>query len=125
MLSSLVDLSTPAALDEFLATSAQRAVLIYKHSMTCGTSAYAFEEVQDVMNTVPDLSVGFVRVQAARAVSNEIARRFDVRHESPQALLIQGGVVVWRASHYGVTAPAIAAALGASRRESSPVGRKP
>src|SRR5687767_3437299 len=111
MPSSLVDLSTIAALDEFLATSVQRAVLIYKHSMTCGTSAHAFEEVQDLMSTVADLSVGFVRVQTARAVSNEIARRFGVRHESPQALLIDGGVVAWRASHYGVTAAAIAAAL--------------
>jgi hypothetical protein len=34
-----------------------------------------------------------------------------VRHETPQALLIQDGRVVWSASHFRVTADAVGAAL--------------
>jgi len=34
-----------------------------------------------------------------------------VRHESPQVLILKEGRVVWHASHYGVTATAVAREL--------------
>jgi bacillithiol system protein YtxJ len=111
MSNRLIELRTVAALDDLLA-SPHKPVLIYKHSMTCGTSAYAYEEILDLVAGLPaDVSIGMVRVQTARAVSDEIAQRFQVRHESPQVLLLRDGDVVWRASHFGVTAEAIEAAL--------------
>lgn len=105
-----IDILSIDELDNLL--TAQGPILIYKHSLTCGTSARAYEEIQDLVASVTEgVSVGVVRVQVARAVSNEIARRFGVRHESPQVLLLRDGKVVWRASHYGVTAEAIGNAL--------------
>ena len=111
--SLLVDLSSIEALDTFLEASAERPVLIYKHSLTCGSSAAAFEELQDLLAEPSfGVAVGMVKVQLARAVSNEIARRFGVRHESPQILLIKGGRVAWSASHFNVTTESISGALG-------------
>ena len=111
----LTPLETVADLDAALARSVVRPVLIFKHSITCGTSEVAREEVEELIESIDreawpvDLYV--VRVQPARAVSNEIETRLRVRHESPQVLLVNNGQVVWRASHYRVTATAMAAAL--------------
>jgi len=50
-------------------------------------------------------------VQTHRAVSNAIAQKLGIRHETPQALLVKGGRVVWSASHFRVTAAAVENAL--------------
>ena len=52
-----------------------------------------------------------VTVQTHRAVSNAIAQKLGIRHETPQALLVKDGRVVWSASHFGVTAAAVEDAL--------------
>jgi monothiol bacilliredoxin len=48
-----------------------------------------------------------VTVQTHRALSNAIAQKLGVRHETPQALLVKNGRVVWSASHFRVTAAAV------------------
>ena len=108
----LKPLSTIEDLDAAIAASASRPVLIFKHSATCGTSAMAAEEIDDLAAAAPlPADIYVLRIQSARALSNEIERRFRVRHESPQILLIRDGTVVWSATHYRVTAAAIAAAV--------------
>ena len=57
-----------------------------------------------------------VTVQTHRDVSNAVATRLGVRHETPQALLVRDGQVIWTASHFRVTAQAVAAALAAAAR---------
>jgi bacillithiol system protein YtxJ len=52
-----------------------------------------------------------VIVQSHREVSNDAARRLGIRHETPQALLIRDGKVLWHASHFRVTASSIASAI--------------
>jgi bacillithiol system protein YtxJ len=108
----LKPLSTIEELDAAIADSAARPILIFKHSATCGTSAMASEEIDDlVAGPALNADLYLVRIQATRALSNEIERRLRVRHESPQVLLIRHGQVVWSATHYRVTAAAIAAAV--------------
>ena len=112
MTTSLTNLQSLEDLDSFLASAGTDPVLLYKHSLTCGTSGLAFEEIQDLAASRPAaLRIGVVRVQPAREVSTEIARRYGVRHESPQVLLMQNGRVLWHASHFRVTADGITDAL--------------
>jgi bacillithiol system protein YtxJ len=40
-----------------------------------------------------------------------VSARLGVRHETPQALLIRDRRVVWSASHFRVTADAVAKAI--------------
>ena len=40
-------------------------------------------------------------------------KKLGVRHETPQALLIRDGRVVWSASHFRVTADAVVDAINA------------
>jgi bacillithiol system protein YtxJ len=105
------DLQSPADLDEAIRRSHEQPVVIFKHSATCGTSAMAHEEIEAFIEGAPWADVFVVSVHGGRALSNEIARRFQVRHESPQALVIRDGKVAWHASHFRVTGDAVAAAL--------------
>jgi bacillithiol system protein YtxJ len=105
-------LTDAAQLDALLRESADRPVLILKHSRSCGTSAYAFDELRDHLRQAESTArYAVVTVQTHRALSADIATRLGVRHETPQALLVVDGRVVWQASHYRVTADAIAKAI--------------
>lgn len=108
----LKELTTTEELDAAFALSAAQPILIYKHSLTCGTSGLAYEEVLDLAegSMLPG-SAFLVRIQAARDVSQAIEDRLGIRHESPQVLLIVEGRVVWHASHFRVTARAISEAM--------------
>jgi thioredoxin 1 len=110
---SFQDLETEADLDRALAASHSHPILLYKHSRTCGSSGYAAEEIATWLDAAAPtpIAVHTVRIQAARPVSQAIASRFGVRHESPQVLLISEGTVRWHASHFSITADAIDAAV--------------
>jgi bacillithiol system protein YtxJ len=111
---------TVDALNELLAGTSERPALIFKHSLSCGTSAMAMEEMTELVASGPlDAEVALVRVQAARAVSDAIATQLKVRHESPQVLLVRAGQVIWSATHWNVTSDAVRAAVG--RLASAPV----
>lgn len=104
-------LTNPEQLDAAVAESFQRPVILFKHSYTCGTSAEAHEELTSVLETGAMGAWYLVDVRAARPVSQLIAERFGIRHESPQLLLLVAGQVRWSGSHYRVTGPAVQAAL--------------
>ena len=59
-----------------------------------------------------DPDVYRIVVQSARALSNEVAARFGIRHESPQVLVVRDGAVVHHASHMAVSARRIREAAG-------------
>ncbi len=44
----------------------------------------------------------FLDLLKYRSISNLIARKFDIPHQSPQLILIKDGEVVDHSSHYGV-----------------------
>lgn len=108
-------------LEALLAQTTNRPLLLYKHSLTCGTSAYAFDELSDHLDRSPTgADYAMVAVQTHREVSNEIARRLGVRHETPQVILVRDGQPVWTASHFRVTAAAVEQALAAHLAEAPP-----
>ena len=114
----ITPLETLDDLTAALARSTETPVLLFKHSTTCGLSAMAAQEVADLLNGAAiDADVFVVDVRGRRDVSNAIAQRLNVRHESPQVLLVQDNVVRWHRSHASVTAQAIAQALQHARPE--------
>ena len=100
-------------LDRLLESSAHRPVLLFKHSYACGTSAEALDELIAHLDEQrrDDTDYAVVTVQTHREISNAVSSRLGVRHETPQALLIRHGRVIWSASHFRVTADAMAKAL--------------
>ena len=109
-------IETENDLEALLASSSERPVLLFKHSNACPISSRAHGEIARLLEGEPDQKFGFgmVVVQQARALSSAIEQRFGVRHESPQAIVIRDGKVVWNASHFDVTRDRVADALEAA-----------
>ena len=93
-------------LEEVFAKSNEKPVALFKHSVTCPISSDVYQEIKNV-----DAEINLVVVQTARNVSNEIAARTGIRHESPQAIVIKEGKAVYHASHYDITAEAVSGSL--------------
>ena len=87
------------SLDRLFTQSYERPIVLLKHSMTCGISSGVYRIVETVA-----ADVNVVVIQTHRELSNEIAARTGVRHESPQALVIRDGRPVYHASHYDIEA---------------------
>ena len=69
----------------------------------------------DQAQSPADATYAVVTVQTHRDVSNAVARKLGVRHETPQALLVRDGRMVWSASHFRVTAAAVEDAISRSQ----------
>jgi len=99
-------------LDAALLRAQAEPIVIFKHSPSCGVSAQAAEDIAEMLDTtVFPLPLYVVSVRAQREVSEAITRRFGIRHESPQVLLVQGDAVLWHASHFRVSGPEIQSAV--------------
>lgn len=101
-LTSLADIS---GLEAAIAESRQRPVLLFKHSRTCGISCEAFDELHaHLAESTIDAAYKLITVQSHRRVADEVVSMLGIRHESPQAILIRDGSVVWHGSHFRITA---------------------
>ena len=102
MIANFIKVSKQEELDVLFEKSSEQPVFLFKHSLTCPISSGVFEIVSGI-----DADIYLVVVQHSREISNEIAERTGVRHESPQAIIIKDSKPVYHASHYDVTAQKI------------------
>lgn len=85
------------------ALKAPVAVLL-KYSTTCPISANARREITAFEGRHPDAAVYGIDVHRARDVSNELAGRLGVEHESPQLFVLRGGEPVYTVTHWDISA---------------------
>ncbi len=83
-------------------------LFLMKHSLTCPISGAAYQEYQQYAEGQPQIPTYFLAVQDARPLSNEIADRFQIKHESPQAILFINGKPVWNTSHWKIKVKSLA-----------------
>ncbi|MBZ4044375.1 bacillithiol system redox-active protein YtxJ [Flavobacterium hibisci] len=101
------ELTNILQLQEVEAISHEKPVVIFKHSTRCSISRMAlkqFEREYDLENVI---DAYFLDLIAHRDVSNEIASKFGVYHESPQLILIKNGKAVYDVSHSDIDATAL------------------
>jgi bacillithiol system protein YtxJ len=98
-------------LEQLLERSKTNPVLIFKHSTQCAISDEVHSEFLSFAEQAQGLESTVVLVIENRRLSNAIAQRFGIRHESPQALLIKDARVVWHASHWNITSESLNKAL--------------
>ena len=92
-------------LNEIINESTEKPVAIFKHSTTCGISRMAWNLFQKNYNISDDqMSFYYLDLLAYRGISNEVASRFGVQHQSPQLIVIKDGKVVYNASHENIDA---------------------
>ena len=84
--------------------------IFIKHSLTCPISKAAFDEYEQFVSEHENVPSYYLYVQEAKELSNHIAENFEIKHESPQALLFEDGKVKWNASHRSITKEALVTA---------------
>jgi bacillithiol system protein YtxJ len=107
-------LTTVEQFETLLQTSRHQPVVIFKHSPACGTSAQAHDELETLLQEDPGAGVFLVNVLTNRSLSQLIAARCRVRHESPQVLVLQEEQVRWHGSHFRVTAGNVKKAIAST-----------
>lgn len=91
-------------LNEIIELSFEKPVLIFKHSTRCSISRFALKQFENEYDfSIDKLQPYFLDLLAYRSISNEIASRFDVFHQSPQILVIKEGNSIYDASHDAIT----------------------
>jgi bacillithiol system protein YtxJ len=60
-----------------------------------------------ILEIINSSSIFLVDLIKYRDLSNHIANRLNIKHESPQAFLIKNGMVVWSASHNAISVKAL------------------
>jgi bacillithiol system protein YtxJ len=97
-----VTLTTKEQLSQIVENSHKRPQIIYKHSTRCGISSMVLKRLEK--SSFPNnADFYFIDLIRYRNLSNEIAEKFHVHHESPQILLIKSGECVFDESHYSIT----------------------
>ena len=93
-----------AQLDTIDAASAERPILLFKHSTRCNISSAALFRLDRAWTTADDArhTAYHLDLLRHRAVSDAIAQRYGVEHASPQVLVIRHGRCVYHGSHFGI-----------------------
>ena len=97
----LIDLGQ---LNNLVAESDTKYVLIFKHSTRCSVSRMALRQFENEFDAHDKITPYFLDLLEHRDISNDIAERFGVTHQSPQMLLIRNGKSIFDASHSSINA---------------------
>lgn len=109
-MSALPQITDEQQLHDLIAESNQRPIIIFKHSTRCSISSMALNRMQQAS---PALDFYLLDVISHRNISNHIADKLAVHHESPQLLLLYRGECVYEASHLEIQPREIHAELSA------------
>lgn len=102
------DLTQLKQLDEVAKESENNAVLIFKHSTRCPISRMALRQFEQEYDIDTDkVKPYFLDLLEHRDISNEIASRFNVIHQSPQIILIKRGKAIYDTSHSDISADVV------------------
>lgn len=88
-------------LDEVIEQSYEKPVVIFKHSTRCSISRFALRQWENE-SEVNAVNYYLIDLLNFRPVSQYVAERFQIRHESPQIIVLKGGKVVSHASHQDI-----------------------
>lgn len=112
MISTWKTLDSLDQLDQIIKDSYKKPVVLFKHSVTCGISARAKYMLEEDWNiSEDDFDFYYLDLLAFRNVSNEIASRFSVQHQSPQIIIIKAGKAIFDMSHHRISAKSLEEAL--------------
>ena len=112
MENQFIEITNVTSLDDFVAKLDSAPGVLFKHSNSCGVSSRAYDEMLKLPHPI-----GLVIVQRARPVSDEIEKRWQIDHETPQVLVVKNGMVLWNASHFQVKAADVEAVLNEANGE--------
>jgi len=101
-----VELTNVQELDDLFSSSRRHAQLLFLYDPWCPISAAATRQMTQLERKVMTINVSH-----RHDLSRQIEKRTGIRHESPQAIVIDQGVAVWDASHSAITSQTLASVM--------------
>jgi bacillithiol system protein YtxJ len=105
-------LRTVAELDQLEDLSMQKPVIFFKHSTRCSVSRMVLKQLER-QYSIPREKAEIILLDllSYREISNEIASRYQITHQSPQALVVYKKRCVYNTSHEDIDAAALSEAV--------------
>jgi len=101
-------ISRLSQIEEIVENSFSKPQVIFKHSTRCGISRLAKNRMERGWDfDLDQVDLHYLDLLTYRPISNHIAERTGIVHESPQMILIIEGKAVFSASHAEVVPDAI------------------
>ncbi|MCZ8090657.1 bacillithiol system redox-active protein YtxJ [Flavobacterium sp.] len=91
-------------LNEIVELSNEKPVLIFKHSTRCSISRYSLKQFENDFELEDRIIPYYLDLLNHRDISNAIAERFGVFHQSPQIIVIKDGKAIFDTSHESIDA---------------------
>lgn len=88
-------------LDEIVEKSNSKYQAIFKHSTRCGVSSGVLRQFERQKDT-GEIDFYYLDLLNFRSISDEIATKFGVLHQSPQLIVLKDGEVLAQGSHYDI-----------------------
>ena len=83
--------------------SSENTIAIFKHSTRCIVSSMAKKQLERSFDLDGEVGMYYLDLIAYRNISNEIADRYNIRHESPQLIVLKNNEVQTYASHSSIS----------------------
>ena len=91
-------------LDEVDAISHTKPVVLFKHSTRCSISRFALKQFDAEFNYEDKIDWYLLDLLNHRDISNEMAHRYKVEHQSPQIIVVRNGKAVFSSTHDAIDA---------------------
>ncbi|MBL7789236.1 MAG: bacillithiol system redox-active protein YtxJ [Chitinophagales bacterium] len=93
-------ITTIEEVDEIISRSKVKSQVIFKHSTVCPISRMSYEKMKAEYPLSEDAAdIYYVGVIEQRPISNYIAEKLQVKHESPQMIVLRDGKSIFNESH--------------------------
>ena len=99
-----INLKDLGQINEIITISEEKPVVIFKHSTRCSVSRMTLKQFENEFKLQDKMDAYFLDLIENRDISNEIALKFEVVHQSPQLLLIKNGKCIYNISHSDIDA---------------------
>ena len=103
-----LELTAENQLDDLIDQSSELPVVLFKHSTRCSVSSMVKRHLESNWDLSEEEVIPvYLDLIQYRPVSNLIAERFNVAHESPQIIILKNGRPIYNASHERISVDAI------------------
>ncbi|AZA54898.1 bacillithiol system redox-active protein YtxJ [Chryseobacterium sp. G0201] len=91
-------------LEKAIENSYHQKIGIFKHSTSCFISKTVLKNFEkEIENIDQKVELYYLDLLAHRSISNKIAEILEIRHESPQFIVIENGKAISNASHQDIS----------------------
>lgn len=102
-----IEISSLDELDQAIENSTARPALFFKHSTRCSISSMALSRLENDWKEEVNGTLYFIDLIKNRDVSNALANKANVYHQSPQAIVLKNKEAIYEASHSAISATEI------------------